>query len=423
MNSATLFVRHQFGAIIDRLSYFPGVVLLGPRQVGKTTLARGIAAALTGTQAVDGPGPLFLDLEVAADRAKLAQPATFLAANRHRLVVLDEVQNLPDLFTVLRPEIDSDRRPGRFLLLGSASGKLLRQSAESLAGRVSYVELSALMADEIEPRSPARNPRGPMPLELRDLLELWLRGGFPLSYLAPTDAMSLTWRNDFIQTFLRRDLPGLGVGIPGETLWRFWRMVAHHHGQIFNASRIAASLGGLSHTTVARYLDLLCDAMVMRRLEPLYVNLGKRLVKSPKVYVRDSGMLHALLNIGTANDLQGHPMAGHSWEGMALEHIAARAPADAQISFYRTTAGAELDVVVETGLQKVGFEIKFSEAPKMTKGFWQACEDVGVDRAYVVAPVREGWKMAGNVEVIPLTGVETTFAGPGRESSGGSNSP
>ena len=252
------------------------------------------------------------------------------------------------------------------------------------------------------------------PLDLLDLLRLWLRGGFPLSYQAPTDAMSLTWRNDFIQTFLRRDLPGLGVGIPGETLWRFWRMVAHHHGQIFNASQIAASLGGLSHTTVARYLDLLCDAMVMRRLEPLYVNLGKRLVKSPKVYVRDSGMLHALLNIGTANDLQGHPMAGHSWEGMALEHIAARAPADAQISFYRTIAGAELDVVVETGRQKIGFEIKFSEAPKVTKGFWRACEDVGVDRAYVVAPVREHWQMAANVEVITLAGVETAFASPGR---------
>ncbi len=408
MKLASLFVRHQFAAIIDRLSYFPGVVLLGPRQVGKTTLARDIVAALAGATVNvqrDGQGPLFLDLEVAADRAKLAQPATFLAANRHRLVVLDEVQNLPDLFTVLRPEIDADRRPGRFLLLGSASGKLLRQSAESLAGRVSYVELSPLLADEIQPRGRAQTP-----LDLLDLLKLWLRGGFPMSYLAPSDAMSLTWRNDFIQTFLRRDLPGLGVGIPGETLWRFWRMVAHHHGQIFNASQIAASLGGLSHTTVARYLDLLCDAMVMRRLEPLYVNLGKRLVKSPKVYVRDSGMLHALLNIGAANDLQGHPMAGHSWEGMALEHIVARAPADAQISFYRTTAGAELDVVVETGLRKVGFEIKFSEAPKLTKGFWQACEDVGVDRAYVVAPLREGWKMADNVEVIPLAEVKTAFA-------------
>jgi uncharacterized protein len=364
-------------------TYFPGVVLLGPRQVGKTTLARQIAA--------HHPDAMFLDLEKAEDRAQLARPGAFFANNRKRLVVLDEVQHVPEIFQQLRPEIDEDRRPGRFLLLGSASGKLLKQSAESLAGRVSYLELSPLLINEVMQTQTAL---------INTMQTLWFRGGFPQSYSAPVDELSHVWRTSFINTFLQRDLPELGVNIPAETLLRFWRMAAHLQGQLFNASQIAASLGGIAHTTVNRYLDVMVDVMMLRRLPPYFTNIGKRLVKSPKVYVRDSGVLHALLGIATINDLTGHPNAGHSWEGFVVEHICNQLPAGASASFYRTAAGAELDVVVDTGAKRIGFEVKFSAAPKVTKGFWHACEDVAVSHAYVVAPVQSGYSMAENVDVI-----------------------
>jgi uncharacterized protein len=307
------------------------------------------------------------------------------------LVVLDEVQHTPEIFTQLRPEIDAQRTPDRFLLLGSASGKLLRQSAESLAGRIAYLELPPLQVNEVvQSRHDA----------LETMQTLWFRGGFPQSFLAPDDANAFVWRTNFINTFVQRDLPELGVTIPAETLLRFWRMTAHLHGQVFNASQIAASLGGIAHTTVGRYLDIMVDTMLVRRLPPYFINIGKRLVKSPKVYVRDSGVLHALLNISTLNMLTGHPIAGYSWEGFVVEHICSQLPLGASAFFYRTAAGAELDVVVEHGLKKIGFEVKFSSAPKVTKGFWQACTDVGVQNTYVVAPVQEGWPMAQNVDVI-----------------------
>lgn len=205
--------------------------------------------------------------------------------------------------------------------------------------------------------------------------------------------MSYSWRTDFISTFLNRDIREFGINVPAQTLHRFWRMVAHLQGQLFNASNIAASLGGLSHTTITRYLDSLVDTMMLRRLEPHFVNVGKRLVKSPKVYVRDSGLLHALLNLPDVNSLIGHPLAGHSWEGLMVEQICAQVPKGGDVSFYRTAAGAELDVVVELGSKKYGFEVKFSTAPTVTKGFWQACQDVGVQHAYVLAPVQQGWPM------------------------------
>lgn len=374
--------RQLAATLSQRLGFFPGVVLLGPRQVGKTTLARSIAAR--------SPNTLFLDLERPADLAQLAQPDLFFAHHRNRLVVLDEVQHAPDIFAALRGEIDADRRPGRFLMLGSASGPLLRQTSESLAGRVSYLELTPLLASEVTSN-------------LMELQSLWLRGGFPLSHAAPSDELSFTWRQDFIQTFLQRDLPQLGVGIPAATLHRFWRMLAHVHGQLFNASQLGVSLGGLAHTTVGRYLDILVDAMMVHRLEPELVNVGKRLVKSPKVYIRDSGLVHALLNVATIADLQGHPIAGQSWEGFVVEQIRAHAPMNAELGFYRTAAGAELDVVMTTGLRRVGFEIKFSSAPKPTKGFWQAIDDLGVHQAYVVAPVQRRYPLAANVEVIPVS--------------------
>ncbi len=385
-----MMLKRQVQDVVERrLAQAPAVALLGPRQVGKTTLAKAVAQ--------QQPNALLLDLERESDRAVLRQPELFFASHRDRLLVLDEVQFVPQLFTALRPEIDAHRTPGRFLLLGSASGDLLRQSGESLAGRVSYVELTPLLVTELNP-------------DLGGLQSLWLRGGYPLSHLAATAEASYTWRQDFIRTFLQRDLPGMGVRVAAETLGRFWRMLAHLQGQFFNASQLGLSLGGASHSTAVRYLDVLVDTMMVRRLEPHLANVGKRLVKSPKVYLRDSGLLHALLGIATVQDLQGHPIAGRSWDGFVVEQVAAQLPADAQMGFYRTAAGAELDLVIEHRSRKVGVAIKFAAAPKPTKGFWQAIEDLAVDRAYVVAPVERRYPLSERVEVIPVAQLSELFA-------------
>ncbi|MGQ0503748.1 MAG: ATP-binding protein [Myxococcaceae bacterium] len=354
------------------------MALLGARQVGKTTLARTLAAQASNA--------VYLDLESRPDRLKLNEPELFLAGVRDRLVILDEIQTVPDLFRVLRPEIDADRRPGRFLLLGSASPMLLRQSSESLAGRIAFHELSPLLIDEVRP-------------DPGDLQSLWVRGGFPNSFTAPSDPLSYEWRTNFIRTFLERDLPQLGITVPAETLSRFWRMLAHNHGQLLNASQLGAALG-VTHSTIARYLDILTGALVVRRLEPLHANLGKRLVKSPKIYLRDSGILHALLDIRSELDLQGHPIAGHSWEGFVLEQLCALSPPGTDVTFYRTVAGAELDVVLTLGGRRFGFEIKYSAAPKPKRGFWTALEDLGIERGYVVAPVQERFPLSPQVEVI-----------------------
>ncbi|MFY7940670.1 MAG: ATP-binding protein [Burkholderiaceae bacterium] len=367
---SALEIRHQLG-----LS--PAVAILGARQIGKTTLAKQIAAEF--------PDSIYLDLENAQARAKLDQADVFFEANRHRLVVLDEIQNAPELFSTMRGEIDADRRPGRFLILGSASFKLLQQS-QSLAGRLALVDMAPLLLSEVHQ-------------SFEDIQTLWVRGGFPGSYTAPQDDASWLWRDAFVRHFLHSDLPALGINVEPELMRRFWRMVAHLHGQLFNASSIAASLG-VSSPTVTRYLDHLVQSLMLRRLEPYHANLGKRLVKSPKIYVRDSGLLHYLLGMRNVHDLMGHPNTGASWEGFCIEQICNHLPTGASVSFYRTAAGAELDVVVETGRETTGFEIKFSSAPKVSKGFWQACEDIGVHKAYVMAPVQEGWAMARDVQVV-----------------------
>jgi hypothetical protein len=396
--------RQLVSELQDRLSFYPGVVLLGARQVGKSTLARYIAKQT--------PSAVFLDLELPADRARLDNPAAFFAAHRNHLVVIDEVQTFPELFAQLRPEIDAARHAGRFLLLGSASGVLLRQSAESLAGRVSYLELSPLLWDEVQ--SSLLAPASTHQAQLLAVQQYWLRGGMPLSLLAPTDAKSLRWRNDYLQSLVRRDLLALGITIPGETLWRFLRMLAHQHGQLFNASALAVAMGGISPITVSRYLDIFCDALIVRKLEPYFVNLGKRLVKSPKVYFRDLGLLHALLNIGQAHDLQGHPMAGYSWEGLVINHLAAQMSqgfgGNASLYFYRTSAGAEMDAVIDTGSERIGFEIKLSDAPRVTKGFWNACADLQLSRAYVVAPVEHAWPLSDIAKVVPFATLSQTLS-------------
>jgi predicted AAA+ superfamily ATPase len=372
-----MFPRKSALEIRQQLSSSPAVAILGARQIGKTTLAKQIAAEF--------PDSIYLDLENAQARAKLDQADVFFEANRHRLVVLDEIQNAPELFSTMRGEIDADRRPGRFLILGSASFKLLQQS-QSLAGRLALVDMAPLLLSEVHQ-------------SFQDIQTLWVRGGFPGSYTAPQDDASWLWRDAFIRHFLHTDLPALGINIEPELMRRFWRMVAHLHGQLFNASSIAASLG-VSSPTVTRYLDHLVQSLMLRRLEPFHANLGKRLVKSPKIYVRDSGLLHYLLGMRNVHDLMGHPNTGASWEGFCIEQICNHLPTGASVSFYRTAAGAELDVVVETGRETTGFEIKFSSAPKVSKGFWQACEDIGVHKAYVVAPVQEGWTMPNNVQVV-----------------------
>lgn len=368
------------------LSDFPVVCLLGPRQVGKTTLAHAVADRRGSDQS------RYLDLESPADRARLSDPEAYLEAQEGRLVILDEIHQVPDLFPVLRGIVDRRRRQGarvgQFLVLGSASPELLRQSSESLAGRIAFVELSPILVDEVEP-------------ERRAIDRLWLRGGFPDSLLARSDAVSLAWRRAFIRTYLERDIPQFGQRVPAETLRRFWTMLAHTQGQPLNAAQVAAGLG-LSGQSVARYLDLLVDLLLVRRLPAWSGNVGKRLTRSPKIYVRDSGLVHALLELTTSEDVLGHPVAGLSWEGMVIESLIAAA-GDAPTFYYRTAAGAEVDLVFEgPRRRRYVVEIKRSTAPVMGKGFWNGCADLKATEAIVAYPGQEVIPMGSGTKAMGL---------------------
>ena len=359
-----MITRNHLIRLEQALDRQAGVVLLGPRQVGKTTLAQDIA------QKRDA---VYLDLERMGDRQILEEPDLYLDEQVGKLVVIDEVQQMPGLFGALRGQIDRRRRAGhrtgQFLLLGSASNMLLRQSAESLAGRVSYHELGPFTIDEVGQGA---------------LASLWLRGGFPDSYLAASDGDSLNWREDFIRTYLERDIPAFGLRIPAETLRRFWTMLAHDQGGLLNAARIAAGLD-ISGQSVARYLDLLVDLMLVRRLAPWHANAGKRLVKSPKIYIRDAGLTHALLGIGTTEALLGHPVVGGSWEGFCIETLIAAAPRGTEASFYRSSAGAEIDLILKLPDQRLwAIEVKRSAAAKVSRGFHIAADDLGVDARWLV---------------------------------------
>ncbi len=386
-----MIARAATSQLIDLLRHFPAVALLGPRQVGKTTLALSLDGQFK-------PHALYLDLELPSDRAKLADPELYLAEHEDRLVILDEIHRLPGIFQTLRSVIDRRRRTGKkvsqFLLLGSASIDLMRQSAETLAGRIAYLELTPFMAAEVAPRSPSPPD------------SLWVRGGFPESFLAEDDRASFQWRSAFIQTYLERDLPALGPRVPAETLRRFWQMLANNQGQMLNAAQLAAGLGVSGHT-VARYLDTLVDLLLVRRLQPWASNAKKRLVRSPKVFVRDSGLVHALLSIRTREELLGHPVVGPSWEGMLIENILGSLPQGVGAWFYRTSAGAEIDLVLEFGPKNIwAIEIKRSIShPMPGKGFYIACADLKAQRQILLYPGSEAYKANGRTEVMPLGGL------------------
>lgn len=368
--------------LLDTLAHSPATGLLGPRQVGKTTLALEAAAA-------SGQPYVYLDLESDLDRAKLAQAELYLADHADKLMILDEVHRAPGLFPLLRGQIDRNRRVGRragqYLLLGSASLDLLKQSGETLAGRIAYLELAPFNLLET----------AHLPVD-----ELWVRGGFPDSVLAQSASRSLRWRQNFIRTYLERDIPQFGPRIAAETLRRFWGMLAHQQGGLLNTAQFARNLG-VDGKTAAAYLDLLVDLLLVRRLQPWHANLGKRLVKSPKVYVRDSGLVHALLAIPDKESLLGHPVVGQSWEGFVIENLLGCAPECVQGHFYRSSGGAEIDLLLSWPDGELwAIEIKRSLAPKVERGFHAACADLKPVRKLVVYPGEDRYRLAEDIEVM-----------------------
>ncbi len=380
--------------IMEALKRSPAVALMGPRQVGKTTIALDVAEKILA---------VYLDLESKADFEKVLDIRIFHRGNREKLIILDEVQKLPELFAELRGVIDQERRSGNkfglFLFLGSASMDLLQQSGESLAGRITYLELHPIDTLEYTGNDPEK------------INTLWLRGGFPESLLADSDRSSLEWRLNFVKTYLERDIPQLGPRIPAATLERFWTMLTHNQGSIFNASHLARNLD-VSSMTIGRYLDLMTDLLLVRRLKPWTYNTGKRLIRSPKVYVRDSGIVHALLNIENYNNLLGHPVVGQSWEGFVIENVMSVLNSRAQAYYYGSPGGAEIDLVLEFADGETwAIEIKRSSSPKLSKGFYIACEDLKPDKKFVIYSGTDTFPMAEDVTAIPLYGLMNEIVG------------
>ena len=369
------------------LMRYPVVGILGSRQVGKTTLAKTIKDRMKRKV-------IYLDLELPSDLNKLQDPELYLSRFEDMLVIIDEIQRMYSLFPLLRALVDRKRTAGRFLILGSASPEVIRHSSESLAGRIIYHELSPFSLAEINSES---------------FQKLWLRGGYPESYLLRSNDGSFRWREAFIKTYLEMDIPQLGIHIPAQQIRRFWTMIAHSHGQLWNASKIAGSLG-ISAPTVRSYLDILEETFIVRQIQPYHSNIKKRLIKSPKVYIRDSGLLHALLNIRTIEDLHGHPSLGSSWEGFIVEQIIGILPERWQAYFYRTGAGAEIDLVLFDSKHKpVAIEIKYSMSPKVDRGFWNAYEDLSCKKGYVVYPGAESYPFGKNVITLPVKDLAKIF--------------
>jgi predicted AAA+ superfamily ATPase len=366
--------------VIQNLKVFPAVALLGPRQCGKSTLAKMLAGQL--------PSFLYLDLQNTADLSKLSDPILFFEANPEATICIDELQLMPELFSVLRSLIDKNRRNGRFILLGSASRELIKQTAESLAGRIGIIELSPFTINEIQESDEYQ------------LSKFWLRGGYPESYLSQSDDDSRLWKENFIRTYIERDIPQLGFQIPALQLRRLLSMLAHNQGQLLNSSKLGESMG-LTHPTIRRYIDLLEQTFIIRTLQPFEANVKKRLIKSPKVYIRDSGLLHRLLQIDSFNDLMGNPVFGSSWEGVVIENIIGNLPGW-NFNFYRTASGDELDLIMMKGNKTIAVECKASTAPHLTKGFWNALENVHPDNTFIIAPVSEVYPIKENVNVCGL---------------------
>ncbi|MEZ4772651.1 MAG: ATP-binding protein [Bacteroidia bacterium] len=376
--------------LIKALQNMPAVALLGPRQVGKTTLALEMAEAH-----IKKPVS-YLDLELDTDLSKLEDAEGYLRTFENKLLIIDEVQLKPDLFRILRGLIDIRKRAGetnaQFLLLGSASRDLLQQSSETLAGRIRYLELKPFSVLEIEALDTlAFSPE-----------KLWFRGGFPQSYLAPDDEESWKWRSDFIASYLERDIPQLGLNVSATRMRRFWTMLSHLHGQQINMSSLGKSLE-VTHTTIRTYLDVLTDLYMVRQLQPWAGNTKKRLVKSPKIYIRDSGLLHRLLSISVYDDLLGHPVLGHSWEGFVIENILGNLPDTWQASYYRTADQTEIDLILEKGTKDTwAVEIKRAIAPKAQAGFHRACEDVKTTRKFVLYSGKDRFPLPYDTEAIGL---------------------
>lgn len=372
--------RQVEGKLVQSLDSFPVTAILGPRQCGKSTLAKHILSKREDT--------LFLDLQRPSDLRKLTDPELFFHTHRNRLVCIDEVQAGPELFPILRAEVDAARNPGRFLLLGSASQELIRKSSESLAGRIHYIELTPFTFSELVAQKTEYRSR---------LTEVWRRGGFPESILTATDSISMIWREDFIRTYLEHDIAQFGFSVAPQVMRRLWSMLAHYHGQLLNLSKLGQSLG-VTHPTIKRYLDILKQTYMVRSLQPYSANLKKRLVKSAKVYIRDSGVLHSLLEIESMDELLGHPVVGASWEGFCIEQIIAAKP-DWRPSFYRTSSGEEIDLVLERGQKKLAFEFKASMSPKVSRGFKGTLAVLHPDHTWIVAPVLDSYPLQQNVTV------------------------
>jgi len=369
------------------IAQVPAVALLGARQVGKTTLAKTIAKDIDS---------IYLDLEAPEDLLKLSDPTSFLSAHADKLVILDEIQRSPDLFPVLRGLIDKNREQGRgagqFLLLGSASMDLMRQSSESLAGRISYIEMGGLNVAEING-------------DQQDRRTLWLRGGFPDSYLSADDDIAMDWLENLIRTYLERDIPQMGFRVPAARLRRLWTMLAHLQGETINYSKLASNLE-VDAKTVSNYIDILTDLLLVRRLEPWHSNVKKRLVKSPRYYVRDSGILHRLLGINSYDELLSNPVLGKSWEGFAVENILSVLPSRAETYFYRTAAGAEVDLVIKMPSSEIwAIEIKHGVAPKLGKHYSQTCDDVGATHKYILYGGDDEFPVGNDVKIISLSGL------------------
>ncbi len=367
--------------LLETLSFFPVVGIVGPRQVGKTTLAKKL-------QTIIDKESLYIDLENPRDLARLSDPVLFFETHADKCILIDEIQLMPELFSIIRPMVDMNRIPGRFIILGSASPILIRKSSESLAGRIAYFELSGLNFTEV--RKINQN-------------KLWMRGGFPDAFLAPNSDLWKQWQENFIKTYNERDLPLLGLNIGTKLLRNLWTMIAHSHGSVINYTNISKSLE-MSSTSIKKYIDFFESAFLFRQLQPYHTNIKKRVVKSPKVFIRDSGVLHSLLNIDSDFDLEGHPIKGNSWEGYVIEQILQHAGSNYQAFFYRTHQGAELDLILTKSLRPVfAIEIKYSSSPKLTKGNLISFEDIQAEHNFIITPDSEDYLISRTTRVCSLS--------------------